>query len=271
MTQEPIRGVVSCDEIREVMSARMDAEATEAECETLEEHLHHCAACTAYESEMIRIQSQLKEEQFVGFDSEYMWKRVQAVIDDLDDTDDNSPEPISIHQAYSGYKGWLAGVALAACLIISVTVGSVLLVSPQQQQLPLVAETLRDFETFILRGELLDIDNSDSVDVVQWMSAKVDFSLPGTLYPPPEFQIIGGRLCSFLSRRLAFFQYQKNREELSLYVMEAKGLMLPDSGEYQASTTEKGLTTVTWTRDDLAYVIVSELPATEVVEFASRT
>ena len=58
---------------------------------------------------------------------------------------------------------------------------------------------------------------------------------------------------------------------LSLYVMKADGLSVPHHGEYKTSMTQAGLTTVSWTRDDLAYVIVSDLSAEEVVKFASRS
>lgn len=259
-----------CDDIQEILSANLDAEAQPDELALAVEHIEHCASCARYESDLQRMQASLQESADCSahlFDSDQLWAKLQENIDRIDSGELSIP-----HEEESfGFVRWLASVAVAACLIIGITVGSMLMVSSQQSLLPVVAETVRDFETFRLRGELLDVDSGNDTEVVQWMSAKLDFALPDNIDPPQGYHIAGGRLCSFLNRRLAFFQYQKNADSLALYVMKAEGLEVPNPGRFETSTSDVGLSTVTWVQGDLAYVIVSEMPIDEVVEFASRT
>lgn len=264
------RNLTGCDDIQEILSAKLDAEAQPDELALAVEHLEHCTSCARYESDLKKMKTLLRESADVSahmFDCDQLWRKVQQNIDRIDSGELSIP-----HEEESfGFGRWLASVAVAACLIIGITVGSMLIVSPQQSLLPVVAETVRDFETFRMRGELLDVDSGNDTEVVQWMSAKLDFTLPDTIDPPQGYQIAGGRLCSFLNRRLAFFQYQKNADSLALYVMKAEGLEVPSPGRLETSTSDVGLTTVTWVQDDLVYVIVSEMPIEEVAEFALRT
>ena len=263
MNRESKLAVTPCEEIQEILSSKLDGEAQPDELIAAAQHLDKCLECAAYELDLIESEAQLStanDELVKDFDSDQLWEDIKGEIDRFDNNRDSYKR-----------KRWLATVAVAACLIISVTVTAMLMHSSQKILLPVVAETVRDYETFQVRGELLDVHLTSTTEIVQWMAAKLDFTLPEMVSPPVGYKISGGRLCSFLNRRLAFFQYQRDSDDLALYIMEAEGLEVPARGQYQTTTTEQGLTTVTWSQEQLVYVLVSELPAPVVVDFASRS
>lgn len=247
----------------------LDGEADAAESEALLTHLEDCRECAAYYDELRALDVRLGKELTGSCDPDKIWERVEWAI--------AAQETVPVEGHDAGREVWRVralprwvGSALAAMLLLAVIAGGVQFWRPDAANLPVVTETVRDFETFRLRGGLLDVAAAEPGVVRRWMAAKVDFKLPENVNPPAGFMIAGGRLCSFLNRRLAFFLYENGPAVLSLYVMKASGLKLPDSGSFDTTLSQRGLTTVTWKQGGLAYVVVSDLPAPEVTNFASR-
>ena len=135
---------------------------------------------------------------------------------------------------------------------------------------PIITETIGDFVTFRVRGYPLDIKSSEPSVIMRWLAERVDFRLPSGVVPPPGFRLVGGRLCSFLNRRLVFFLFKRGKTAASLYVMSDAGLALPDDIGAQAVVvhSSKGFSNVFWRNGGLLYVIVSNLPEAEAERFA---
>lgn len=250
----------TCDEVCENLSARLDGEEASISGKKLMEHLAKCNNCSRYQSNLFRLTDRLCDEFTEDVDDERLWTRVMQEIQTTSGF--THAEPQFTRRRF-------IGASIAATLALGA--GSAWLLKQTQSSSSLVAETVRDYETFQLRGGLLDVKASDSEDVMQWMSARLDFNLPADIATSDEYAIVGGRLCSFLNRRLAFFHYQKNSRDLALYVMKARGLQIPAKGSLSVVTTDKGLSAVTWQRDDLVYVLLSELPEHELTQFATYT
>ncbi|MEL7154262.1 MAG: hypothetical protein AAFN51_10830, partial [Pseudomonadota bacterium] len=53
-----------------------------------------------------------------------------------------------------------------------------------------------------------------------------------------------------------------------LYVAKADGLDLPKDGSTRILKSEDGLSAIGWRTGDLAYVVVSELPASALADFS---
>ena len=269
MTQNSRKELPSiCLEVQQDLSAEFDNECQLLERTLINRHLDTCSVCTTYKSGLHSLHGQLQRKQSPICDVDEIWCHILNSIENDESVEPTSKTDQLVHKVSNR---WL-GFALAASILFGVITAGLLIDPSKNETLPLIAETVRDFETFQIRGELLDIDANKISYIVQWMSAKIDFELPDSTIEPPEgYSVHGGRLCSLLSRRSAFFYYEKESDMLSLYVMKADGLSVPHDGEYKTSMTQAGLTTVSWTRDDLAYVIVSDLSAEEVVKFASRS
>jgi len=257
-----------CEPFREVISARIDGEASKVEIIALKSHLLKCQECSEYESDIKAIHNALEGSHNPIADVDLIW---QNILQDIHTTDKDSGLSAGKYR-FGGKRKWLAGMGLVACLIVGIAIGSLTMLSPSSNQyLPVVSETLRDFESYRLLGKPLDVNQKDTPDMLQWMAAELEFQLPEKVYPPQGYRVSGGRLCSFLNRKLAFFQYESDTDAVAMYVMKSHGLELPAIGSYQTSTTNSGISTVTWTRDDLVYVIVSELPVKQAIQFALQT
>ena len=260
---------LQCGEVREGLSAMLDGEADASESEALLTHLETCHECAAYYDELHTLDVRLCKELTDSCDPDQIWERVQWAVAAQDTAPTEKVAAGCKTSRVPAVPRWV-GSALAAMLLLAVIAGGLQMWRPDVSNLPVVTETVRDFETFRLRGELLDVAAAEPKVVRRWMAAKVDFKLPENVDPPTGFKIAGGRLCSFLNRRLAFFLYENGPAVLSLYVMKASGLKLPDSGSFDTTRSEQGLSTVTWKQGGLAYVVVSDLPAPEVTSFASH-
>lgn len=258
-----------CVEVQEDLSATFDGEDRWLAQSVIDQHLKSCDDCSGYQKSLKALEISLKNELSPSCDSDQLWVRILESIESNDAVDTTLDDDKKSKKATSK---WIVNFALAASVIVGVLVTNNFIESTGNGNTPLVIETVSDFEIFQIRGELLDVNTTDMSNVVQWMSAKVDFEIPDSAIEPPiGFSIHGGRLCSLLNRRSAFFYYEKESEMLSLYVMKSDGLSVPHDGQFQTSTTKAGLTTVSWAHENLAYVVVSDLPAEEVVKFASRS
>ncbi|MFK7965910.1 MAG: hypothetical protein AB8C46_18275 [Burkholderiaceae bacterium] len=138
-----------------------------------------------------------------------------------------------------------------------------------------VAEAVNDFLTFRASGKTLHVTDDKPAHVKQWLASRVSFDIPIDPTPPDGFTLSGGRLCSFLERRLVFFYYQRQEQAVSVYLMDEDGLTLPKSQKQVLADKEvsvaslNGVTHVMFRRDGLIYVVVSDLQAPELLEFAA--
>lgn len=247
----------------------VDGEADNIESVALEAHLDECIECNDYHRDLGHLHARLGDELTDTCDVENIWERVEWSIAANETRHAKHGAPL--HKKWWRYAAvqHVAGAALAALLLVTVMLSGNQLLWPDAKSLPIITETVRDFETFRLRGGLLDVAAKEPRVVRNWMAAKLDFDLPDDVSPPAGFKLAGGRLCSFLQRRLAFFHYEKDQSSLSLYVMKSAGLNIPKASSFSTARSAQGVTSVIWQRGDLVYVAVSDLPEAETVSFAS--
>lgn len=255
-----------CDEVREGLSAMIDGEAGDKEVVELRRHLRECRHCEAHFEALSILHIRLREELVDSADTEAVWEKVSEGLD-IEDLRLHKQKTQSRRQAFT--RRW-APMAAAAMLLVAVFMGTSNIWKPDVGMLPVVTETNRDYETYRVSGRPLDVSAARPAEVKQWMAAKLDFALPANMSGPAGFKLAGGRLCSFLNRRLAFFQYERGDVGLSLYVMKGAGLKLPRGDGLTTISAQQGFTTVVWRQDDLVYLLVSELPEQEVEALAER-
>lgn len=270
MTQRKDGFSLQCAEVREELSARLDGETDDVRFVGLQAHLDDCADCAAFDVQLRSFHERLRDELTDFCDVDQLLRRIKADIveNDADAAVAPGSSPLEARRRTVSRR-WMA-VAAAAVLLVGVFAGGRQILRPEAGDLPIISETVRDFETFRIRGGILDIATDEPDQVRRWIATKVDFRLPSDVAPPGGLKIVGGRLCSFLNRRLAFFHYEKGPSDLSLYVMNASGLTLPSDGAFDTGLSRDGLATVTWRTQGLVFVVVSDLPLNEVAAIASR-
>lgn len=249
-----------CEAAREGLSAMIDGEADDAEVVALRKHLQECRDCEAHFEALSILHIRLREELIDSTDPNAVWQRISAELD----AEDTRLRQQNATGARSGFARRWAPIAAAAVLILAIFMGSSGLWMSDINALPVVTETNRDYETFRVSGRPLDVSAANPGEVKQWMAAKLDFQLPSNMSGPAGFKLAGGRLCSFLNRRLAFFQYESGNAGFSLYVMKKAGLRLPNMSDFATVQAPQGFTTVIWQHEGLVYLAVSELPEEEV-------
>ncbi|MGB7299450.1 MAG: zf-HC2 domain-containing protein [Burkholderiaceae bacterium] len=264
---------MQCDQARELIWPDHDGELNGQQASDLHVHMQSCTACTAqwHETAGLRIQlgRGVASDEAVSVEVETLWNKVRRSFDEYDATQGQT-----IHAApaqLSGRRSFLISGAVAASVVAGVTGYSRFFAESPD----VVTEAVTDFLTFRAGGMTLNVIDNSPEPLKRWLTERVDFDIAISAAPPEGFRLVGGRLCSFLNRRLVFIYYEKAGSGVSLYLMNDRGLSVPDSnlvkvGERQVSaSTIDGVAAATWAADGLVFAAVSDLPQKELLEFLS--
>lgn len=260
---------LQCGEAREALSAMLDGAVDAAEEAAVRRHLEHCISCSAYELSLHELDAQMRRHLTGRCDEDAIWARVQAGMEAYGE----APKPRAARPrraAGGAVSRWAVAAAVVLGLGLGLAFGSWQLLRPGAADPSILAATTRDFVKFQSSGGVLDLAAAHPDAVLSWMAARVDFSLPERLAGPAGLTIAGGRLCSFLDRKLAFFSFSAASEDVGLYVTSAEGLEVPAQDSLVAVARDDGLAAVSWYRDGLAYVAVSSLPVGDLTALAEQ-
>lgn len=284
---------MSCGEAR-ASAAAVEQDPAVDEAVALRRHLESCLECQRFVSELKCLDSSLKQEQSLRIDMDALWGRISDNFDEEDRrqagealVDDASlPNAANDSKAPSADTGRFAVsdkpfLTRRSAMAAGIAAGFLSLLgaweyqhSSSNQSPDVVAEVVNDFLTFRASGDALHIVGSVPDEVKGWLATRVDFEIPFEPTPPDHFRLVGGRLCSFLKRRLAFFHYEMGNHAISLYVMNEEGLSLPFSkpkniGNRRVSAASlRGVASIAWKDEGLMYVAVSDLTENDLLEFA---
>lgn len=106
-----------------------------------------------------------------------------------------------------------------------------------------------------------------------WFDSRLTFEALRLKAKVAGLDLIGGRLCWLLKRRLGAFAYQRGDQKIALYVMTAHDLTLPSSsfdpelGISMSSHEADGFRTMIWRADELNYTVVSDMPKQDMSIF----
>ncbi len=254
-----------CDEVRDCLSEMIDEAIDPTEETALRQHLDNCSECVAYKRELQELDARMREHLDHACDEEELWRRIQDRINRGGKARSSSHYEIASVDRRNTYRR-----AAAAIFLVGLFFGALGLLGREDERVSILTAATQDFEQFRTTGDVLDITAEHPDAVRLWMTARVDFDLPKTMAGPDGVALIGGRLCAFLGRKLAFFAYQANSDDIALYVTWAEGLEAPAENVFSAVSQDGGLTTVTWHRGDLAYVAVSNMSISKLATFVEH-
>ena len=245
-----------CEEVRHGLSAMFDGAVGAAEEAALNHHLEICPNCAAYERDLRELEGRICDHLTEQCDEDRIWTQVLARIDTCVD---NGAVPGDRRRWRTGSSTWRrTAAAVVVCGLV--LVGGWHMLGSSNVERSILAATTEDFGEFKNTGNLLDVSGLHPDAIARWMTARIDFDLPKKIVPPAGLQIAGGRLCSFLGRKLAFFAFSKGSKDVGLYVTRADGLHVPRAGGFAAITWDSGLSAISWYNSGLAYVAVADLP-----------
>lgn len=250
-TPPPMR----CAEARVALSDRLDGQIEPPALDRLTTHLAGCPACQFYARDMAFLHQTLPEQLDDTREETAIWDRLQSSLE----------AEVGLQQVEEPPRRQFLKLGLAASLLITTGVGGTYLL--RRPNADVVAETVNDYLTFRASGKTLHITAEHPSAVKTWLEERIDFNLPAGVGPGSDYRLIGGRLCSFLERRLAALHFTAEtrlvRPDISLYVMSAEGIDLPRPTEEEEgrrayrATRQKGVSSVAWIETDLLYVVVS--------------
>ena len=260
MTERNDRYEVLCEEVRDALSARLNPGADDMEDASVALHLRQCPACTAFQQELVELQELLQTHDEREVDEDRLWSSVDAGI-----SRESGPDAETISPSTAGIKRrtvlrWGTAAAVAGAFPLGVIfwpLGVIFWRGAADQGALFLTEIMEDFRAYRQSGKHLDVETAHSAILRRWMTARVAFALPDDVAGPAGVQLAGGRLCAIRGQKLAFFAYDSTVGPIGLYVTPAVGLGDLESDRVAATRLDEGLTTITWRRGALGYVIVS--------------
>lgn len=244
----------------------LDGEADER-ASAIARHVAACPICKAHVETVRRL-------DFASREAGILVKAPEALLDRLNDLDAARPAlETQTAQSQPVSRRWVfAGMTAAAASVAAVTTIA-WRSSTREAGEDLSLAVFGDFATHLDADRDLDLTETDARRVMDWFTPKVPFPMP-QLASLSELDLIGGRLCWLLDRRIAAFNFNHGGKALGLYVADATGLTcqhaaLPKVDEPPTLVTQERLNGAFWRDGDLAHALVGE-PSLEVVEqFAS--
>lgn len=253
MTQHDQGYELLCEEVREALSGALDLGTGAIGDDAVTRHLGGCAACAAFQRELLELDDILKIEEGAIVDKARVWARVQAEIDASSPT---VSLPVTPPLGYASRRMVLRW-ASAAIVIGAVPLGFIHWPRDNGRGSAFISEIARDFRAYRESGKHLDVATTHPAILRSWMAARVEFDLPKDVAGPVGVRLAGGRLCAILGEKLAFFAYDTAVGPVGLYVTPSRGLTNMEADRIAATALDEGLTTIAWRRGDLGYVVVA--------------
>jgi len=255
-----------CPKITYQLEASVDGECGADEERMIRDHLEHCVACRERVDGLQNLNETIKAGLGDVKAPDDLWQRIEARL----------PESLDDHRPANA-KPWIRQpvwqMAIAASLALMLVLPAGLTWQWIQQDVSIIAAPVQDFSTYRDSGRSLDIASQDPEIIHSWFASRLTFEAPRLEARVAGFDLVGGRLCWLLERRLSAFAYERGDQTITLYVMTAHDITLPSStydpelGISLSSHEVDGLRTMIWRAGDLLYTVVSDLPKQDMSIF----
>ena len=227
-----------------------DGECTPDEAACIRQHLSQCEICSAEVEALRKFNLALKANMRTERASPELRLSVLQNIEDQ-----RAGATTGVANMSRRRFGTAAIAAIAASAAAAVVLPSVIGMRPMPERF--ASTLISDYETFLSAERALDHVDGDAVRLAAWFRARLSFALPQLPAAIGGNRLVGGRLCWLFDRRLAALTFDGDDGPLSLYVMQAEGLNLPE-GESVVSHRRDRFTNLVWRRGDLAISLVGE-------------
>ena len=108
----------------------------------------------------------------------------------------------------------------------------------------------------------MDVVSTDRHTVKPWFAGKLDFSPPVVDLADAGFPLAGGRLDEIDGRTAAALVFRRRLHAINVFIWPASGSAAP------GSASANGYAARGWTQGGLNFLAVSEIPASDLEQFA---
>ncbi len=249
---------MTCREARAWFDPSLDGELDAVHQMEVEAHLRDCAACArAYEG--LRVLGSRLNDRELRFRAPATLRASVEKVAALH-VDRAVRRPASAARfARFWTTGW-ATVAVAAVLVLAVS-GTWFLLARRSAENLFAQQVVAAHVRSLLPGHLTDVASTDQHNVKPWFAGRVDFSPPVPDLAASGFPLAGGRVDYLDSRTVAVLVYKRRQHVLNVFVW-------PSGAGALASTTLNGYNMLEWTAQGMHWLVVSDLNAGELRQFA---
>ena len=259
---------MDCNTVRLLYSDACHGRLVAAEAQEREAHLRDCAACREAEQSEQALTGLLRDE-LPAHSAPPSLKR------ELESAWLATPRPRPARTARRlGLALWPAVALTCAALAFGLGFASG---KRHQVREPVVALEAVDDHLRMLEGEApLQVAASDMHQVKPWFAGKLDFAPPVTFKGDDDYPLVGGAVVRFLGQRAACFVFARRLHKISLFVVSASGLAAERIAgmDWASSPTPsqalRGFAMIDWKRGEFAYLLVSDLNTTELLDLGNR-
>jgi len=251
---------MDCDEARELNLDGLRGRLSSEQAAELREHLSMCVRCREH-VEAERALDELLDARLPQHAAPLALKRRLAA---------GWPAPSSavLGERRIWRRGRAVATAMAAAAAVTLVVaGSTAFLVQQRSALgQLETESVND-HLRMLGGTPLAEVSGGLHEVKPWFGGKLDFAPAVRFAGNDAFPLQGGAVEAFLDRRAAVFVYKRRKHTISLFVVQAAGLVFPTG---LRTRTVRGFSVALWQAGGQGYVLVSDLDLSELLELQAE-
>lgn len=243
---------MECEELRALLHRYIDNELPPAQRREAEAHLERCADCRQLVRQEQGWQQAIRRAGTYYTAPELVRQRIAGM----------TRRAAASAVAPPRWRGW----AMAASLVLAVALSSSVtayLVSPSPQE-PVAQEVVASHVRSLMADHLTDVASSDQHTVKPWFHGKLDFAPPVDDLAAQGYPLIGGRLDYLDHRSVAALVYRHAQHPINLFVFPSSAAA--DSAPEAA--VDNGYNILHWTAGGMVFWAVSDLNASELVDFA---
>ncbi|MEM7042142.1 MAG: zf-HC2 domain-containing protein [Pseudomonadota bacterium] len=256
---------MTCSEFVHRLDAFVDGETSPDESREIEEHLQRCDACRARVDELHGLTNVVRDELKRERAPADLWPRIEAKL----------PQGVDSHAVLPlpWWRRRMRPLALAASVVLLIGIAAGVGWWRPSSDYDVVTAPVQDFTTYRLSGRDVDVESTDPGVVQAWFEEKLAFELPPIKARIAGFNLVGGRLCWFLERRIGALAYQRGDQVVSVYVMADYNLTLPEATFEPALAISRSVhevddvSSMIWHDGGLVYSVVSDLKAADLAIF----
>jgi anti-sigma factor RsiW len=244
---------MNCSEVRTLLEAHADGELDLVRQVEIEAHLKLCPACAA-QAEALKARQGALRQSLPRFGAPAQLRsRVLALAQE----GARAPSRARTFE-YLAYLGGVAA-AVAACLFAGYAWGNA-----RGRSSALLDEAVADHVRSLQAGHLMDVVSTDQHTVKPWFAGKLDFSPPVVDLAGDGFPLAGGRLEQIDGQPAAALVFHRRLHTVNLFVWPAAASAIPPRGG-----AEKGYNAEGWSQGGMNFLAVSEIPASDLAQFAA--
>lgn len=256
---------MTCSEIYHQLDAFVDGEIPPEKVRHIEAHLDGCAACQTRVDQLCALTAIARRDLGRERAPSDLWSRIETQLPSVAEPQREIP--------VAWLRRHIRPLALAASVALLLGISAGAAWWQFRSDYAVIAAPVQDFTTYRMSGRSLDVESSDPSIIQAWFQEKLAFEMPPIKARLAGFDLVGGRLCWFLDRRISALAYQRGDAKISVYVMADHDLALPEAiFEPELSISRSihevdEVNAMIWHHEGMVYSVVSDLKATDLSIF----